>query len=61
MKHLYRGFSILYYPSDNWLAFLYPPEATKAMSGIVRASRAEGEEVLLDRARARIDAELAGK
>jgi hypothetical protein len=60
MKHHYRGFPVLYYPSDNWLAFLYPPESTDAMSEIVRATRAEGEEVLLNRARARIDAELDG-
>ena len=61
MKHLYRGYSILYYPSDNWLAFLYPPESTDAMDEIVRATRSEGKEVLLNRAHARIDAELDGK
>jgi hypothetical protein len=58
MKLLYRGYMILYHPSDDWLAFIYPPEATEAMEEATRATRKEGEQVLLSRVRARVDEEV---
>jgi hypothetical protein len=61
MKQTYRGFTILYHPADEWLAFIYPPGAVEATGSTTRATRKEGENVLLKRVRAKIDAELDGK
>jgi hypothetical protein len=55
MKLMYRGYMILYHSSDDWLAFIYPPEATEAFP---RATRKEGVQVLFSRVRARVDAEV---
>lgn len=57
MKERYRGYVIRYYSAHDWLAFIYSPGGTEAVGEFVRATRAEGEEVLLRRVRARIDAD----
>ena len=58
MKKTYRGYLILYHQSDGWLAFLYPPGRTQADGEIERATRKQGNKVLLKRVYARIDEEL---
>jgi len=55
MKERYRGYVIRYYSAHDWLAFIYSPGGTEAVGESVRATRAEGEEVLLRRVRARIE------
>src|SRR5215203_2651891 len=58
MKHVYRGYSILYYRAAGWLAYLYPPGAIRAVDEIVQATAKEGPEVLLARVRQKINSEL---
>jgi hypothetical protein len=58
MKEMYRGYAILYHPSDDWLGFIYPPGETEARGEPVRTTRAEGAVALLQKARARIDHEI---
>ena len=58
MKEMYCGYSIFYYSADGWHAFAYRPGETTAYGRTVRASAAEGAEVLLKRVQAGIDAEL---
>ena len=58
MKHVYRGYSILYYRAGDWLAYVYPPGAIRAADRIIKATEKEGEDVLLARVRTRIDVEL---
>ena len=55
MKEMYRGYTILYHPSDDWLGFIYPPGETEARGEPVRTTRAKGAVALLQKARARID------
>ena len=59
MKEMYRGYTILYHPSDDRLGFIYPPGKTEATGVPVRAKRAEGAVALLQKARARIDGEIS--
>jgi predicted RNase H-like HicB family nuclease len=61
MKTTYRGYTIFYYSAGGWLGFVYPPSAVKATGETEEATKGEGEEVLLNRAKARIDAELRPK
>lgn len=53
----YRGYRIRYHCVAEWFAHIYRPDSKTAMSGIIKASRQEGLDVLLSRARARIDQE----
>ena len=61
MKTTYRGYKIFYYSAGGWLGFVYPPGAVKAAGETEEATKGEGEEFLLNRLKARIDAELRPK
>jgi hypothetical protein len=61
MKTTYRAHTILYYDAAGWLAFIYPPGMVNAKGSAVQASRHEGQDVLLERVRARIDQDAVGR
>ncbi len=57
---IYRGYTIRYGCNLDWFAHIYRPGSPLIMTdGVVAASPAEGEAVVLARARSRIDAEEA--
>ena len=58
MKTTYRGYTILSHGADGWLGFVYPPGTITATGAVEYATKTEGHDVLLDRARTRIDVEL---
>jgi hypothetical protein len=52
----YRGYRIGYHCESKWFAHIYRPSSPLIMrNGTVQATREEGEAVLLERARVRID------
>lgn len=54
----YRGYRILYHCPSDWFANIFRRGSDLVMrNGTVTATRSEGKDVLLQRARARIDAE----
>jgi len=54
----YKGYRIKYHCVAEWFAHIYPPGFPLALGGpTITASRDEGEQVLLSRARERIDQE----
>ena len=56
----YRGFMIRFMRSDIWIALVYPPSALVHSDAFQeKATLEEGELVVLERAKARIDAEIA--
>jgi hypothetical protein len=57
----YRNYRIRYHKVTEWFAHVYRPGENKRMSDIPKASLAEGEAVLLSRARAIVDREEAAK
>ena len=59
-NHEYKGYRIhTNCPGQTWSARIMPPSSTRILSDIPTATREEGENVLLDRARAAIDADIA--
>ena len=54
----YKGYRIRYHCTSVWFTHIYPPGLGLALGDdIITATREEGEQVLLSRARARIDNE----
>lgn len=54
----YKSYRIRYHCTSEWFTHVYPPGSGLALGGnIITATREEGEQVLLSRARARVDQE----
>jgi len=56
----YKGYRIRFHCTSEWFAHIYQPDSNVAMAlPVVTATRAEGEKILLQRVKQRIDQDIA--